>query len=315
MLSFRPVPAEIIQVNEKIAVDLFVRKEDKLVPYLSKNSMYTDVNFSEISQAGIKRFYVRGKDNKRLERYTTRHIDKILTNPNVPSKVKANAFYLSSSQTMKHAFDDPRAEHLDEIKRSVKPMLKNIMKNEIILKDLFSITQHDYYTYTHSVNVGIFATALAVRYYINNGNKLDLNMEKLSYGYFLHDIGKSKIPLDILNKPGPLTEEEWVIMKMHPEWGYSILMETGHLTDEAAYIALEHHEQLNGSGYPFGKKNKDIHPCSRICAIADTFDALTSVRPYKDAISPYEALRLMQKETIYDFDHHLLATFIKLLAP
>jgi len=315
MLFFRSVPAEIIQVNEKTEVDLYVKQKDKLVPYLKKDSIYTEVNFSEIASAGITKFYVRGKDKARLEKYMTRYIDRILTNPEVPSKVKANAFYTSSSYTMKKALEDPRAEHLDEMKRSVKPMLKNIMKNENILKDLFSITQHDYYTYTHSVNVGVFATALAVRYYSVNGNKLDLSLEKLSYGYFLHDIGKSRIPLDVLNKPGPLTEEEWVVMKMHPEWGYSILMETGHLTDEAAYIALQHHEQIDGSGYPFGKKGSSIHPCARICAIADTFDALTSVRPYKDAVSPYDALRLMQKQSIYDFDYNLLTTFIKLLAP
>ncbi|HHO76427.1 MAG TPA: HD-GYP domain-containing protein [Deltaproteobacteria bacterium] len=315
MLFFRSVPAEIIQVNEKVTVDLFVKRKDKLVPYLPKNSTYTEVNFSEISHLGIRKFYVRGKDRQHLERYMARYIDRILTNPEVPSKVKVNAFYVTSSQTMQQAFEDPRAEHLDNIKRSVKPMLKNIMKNESILKDLFSITQHDYYTYTHSVNVGIFATALAVRYYVDSGNKLDLNMEKLSYGYFLHDIGKSRIPLNILNKPGSLTEEEWVIMKMHPEWGYSILMETGHLTDEAAYIALQHHEQIDGSGYPFAKKGSDIHPCARICAIADTFDALTSARPYKEAIGPYDALKLMQKQSIYDFDYTLLTTFIRMLAP
>lgn len=315
MLFFRSAPADIIQINEKTSVDLYIKRGDKLEIYLSKDSVFTRDHLSELHSAGISRFYVRGKDKKKLDKYTAEHIDKILSNPDVPSKVKADAFYRTSSDTMKQAFEDPQAEHLDEIKKSVNPMLKNIMQNENILKDLFTITQHDYYTYTHSVNVGIFATALAVRYYNTNGNRLDMNMENLSYGYFLHDIGKSRIPLEVLNKPGKLTEEEWVVMKMHPEWGYSILMETGHLTDEAAYIALQHHEQLDGTGYPFGKKGNNIHPCARICAIADTFDALTSVRPYKGAITPYEALKLMQKETLYDFDFNLLTTFINLLAP
>ncbi len=315
MLFFRPVPVDIIQVNEKTPVDLYVKHQDKLVAYLEEDSLYTEDNAMDLGQRGITRFYIRGKDKKKLETYTTHFVDRILTNPNIPSKVKASTFYQASAHTMKQAFEDPRAENIGQIRKSAEPMLKNIMKNENILKDLFSITEHDYYTYTHSVNVGIFATALAVRYYNNNGNRLDLSMEKLSYGYFLHDIGKSRIPLDVLNKPGRLTEEEWGIMKMHPEWGYSILMEAGHLTDEAAYIALQHHEQIDGTGYPFGMKGTSIHPCARICAIADTFDALTSVRPYKDALTPYEALKLMQKETIFDFDNNLLNTFIRLLAP
>ena len=315
MLFFRSAPADIIQINEKTLVDLYVKHNDKLEIYLPRDSVYTPEHFQEIQQKGITRFYIKGKDKKKLDKYTIEHIDKILSNPDVPSKIKADAFYRTSADTMKQAFDDPQAEHLDVIKKSVKPMLKNIMQNEEILKDLFTITQHDYYTYTHSVNVGIFATALAVRYNNSNGSRLDMDMEKLSYGYFLHDIGKSRIPLEVLNKPGKLTEDEWVVMKMHPEWGYSILMETGHLTDEAAYIALQHHEQLDGTGYPFGKKGTSIHPCARICAIADTFDALTSVRPYKGAITPFEALKLMRKETLYDFDNNLLTTFIKLLAP
>ena len=315
MLFFRSAPADIIQIKEKTSFDLYIKCKDKLELFLAKDSIYTPEHHQEIQQKGITQFYVRGKDRKKLDKYTLEHIDKILSNPDVPSNIKADAFYRTSADTMKQAFDDPQAEHLDGIKRSVKPMLKNIMQNEEILKDLFTITKHDFYTYTHSVNVGIFATALAVRYYNTNGSRLDVNMEKLSYGYFLHDIGKSRIPLEVLNKPGKLSEDEWVVMKMHPEWGYSILMETGHLTDEAAYIALQHHEQLDGSGYPFAKKGNNIHPCARICAIADTFDALTSVRPYKGAITPFEALKLMQKETLYDFDYNLLTTFIKLLAP
>ena len=315
MLFFRSAPAEIIQINEKTSFDLYIKRKDKLELYLEKDSVYTPEHHEEIQQKGITQFYFRGKDRKKLDKYTLDHIDKILSNPDVPSNIKADAFYRTSADTMKQAFDDPQAEHLDGIKKSVKPMLKNIMQNEKILKDLFTITKHDFYTYTHSVNVGIFATALAVRYYNTNGSRLDVNMEKLSYGYFLHDIGKSRIPLEVLNKPGKLSEDEWVVMKMHPEWGYSILMETGHLTDEAAYIALQHHEQLDGTGYPFGKRGNNIHPCARICAIADTFDALTSVRPYKGAITPFDALKLMQKETLYDFDYNLLTTFIKLLAP
>ncbi len=314
-MFFRSAPAEIIQINEKTSFDLYIKRKDKLELYLEKDSVYTPEHHEEIQQKGITQFYFRGKDRKKLDKYTLDHIDKILSNPDVPSNIKADAFYRTSADTMKQAFDDPQAEHLDGIKKSVKPMLKNIMQNEKILKDLFTITTHDFYTYTHSVNVGIFATALAVRYYNTNGSRLDVNMEKLSYGYFLHDIGKSRIPLEVLNKPGKLSEDEWVVMKMHPEWGYSILMETGHLTDEAAYIALQHHEQLDGTGYPFGKRGNNIHPCARICAIADTFDALTSVRPYKGAITPFDALKLMQKETLYDFDYNLLTTFIKLLAP
>ncbi len=192
-------------------------------------------------------------------------------------------------------------------------MLKNIMKNQLLMSDLFSITDYDFTTYTHSVNVGIFATSLAIQYY-NSESTIEMkHLEHLSYGYFLHDIGKSKVPITILRKRGKLSEDEWVIMKKHPEWGYNILMETGHLTDEAAYISMQHHERPDGSGYPSG--TKEIHPCARICTIADIFDALTSIRPYKTAMKPFDALKLIKKEALTAFDRSLLNTLVKLLGP
>ncbi len=192
-------------------------------------------------------------------------------------------------------------------------MFKNIMNNQVLLNDLFSITEHDFSTYTHSVNVGIFATSLAIHFFKGDSTIGNIQLERQSYGYFLHDVGKSRVPLEILRKRGKLNQDEWAVMKKHPEWGYTILMETGHLTDEAAYISMQHHEQPDGSGYPFGMK--DIHPCARICAVADIFDALTSARPYKKAMRPFEAIDIIKKEAFTEFDHNLLSTFIKMLGP
>ncbi|MCD6569630.1 MAG: HD domain-containing protein [Deltaproteobacteria bacterium] len=128
-------------------------------------------------------------------------------------------------------------------------------------------------------------------------------------------MGKSKIPNEILNKSGPLTKEEWDIMKKHPQWGYEILMETGDMTEEAAHIVLEHHERANGSGYPSGKKGDEIHIYARICAIADAYDALTAERSYKSAKRPFDALKLMQEEMAQEFDPEFFAAFVMLFAP
>jgi HD-GYP domain-containing protein (c-di-GMP phosphodiesterase class II) len=312
---FRSVPIDIIQLNERIALDVFVKWDEKLVPFVGKDSMFTETHFDEIREKGIRRLYIRGADKGLLERYVSSFLDKIISNPVLPSIVKAGAFYISSSYAMNKAFENPDTESIDEIKKTVKPMIKSIMRNEIILQDLVSITEHDHYTYTHSINVGILATALTVKFYEGNRLVTKEDLERLSFGYFLHDIGKSKVPLKILKKAGPLTDEEWIIMKKHPGWGHSILMETGHLTDEASCIALQHHEQPDGSGYPHGLTMDDIHPSARICAIADNFDALTSERPYRIAMKPYEAMKLMRQTSKFDSDAPMIATFIKFLGP
>jgi HD-GYP domain-containing protein (c-di-GMP phosphodiesterase class II) len=310
---FQPIPIDVIQLNEKSAVDLFVRQDHRLVPLIEKGGVFTRKHLIDLNRYGAKKIFIRGKESIAFAEYVSSFSDRILTDSTVPSKVKAATFYISSVHALKKAFDNPNEERLEEIKKTLKPMLQNIMKNQVLLNDLFSITEYDFNTYTHSINVGIFATSLAISYYKDDSTVCMDELERLSYGYFLHDIGKSKIPLSILKKKGKLSQDEWVIMKKHPEWGYSILMETGHLTEEAAYISMQHHERPNGSGYPSGMT--DIHPCARICTIADIFEALTSVRPYKTAMRPYDALKIIKEEALTAFDQSLLRNLIIMLGP
>jgi HD-GYP domain-containing protein (c-di-GMP phosphodiesterase class II) len=310
---FKPIPVDIMQLNEKSAVDLFIKHDDRLVAFLEKGGVFTRDHLMDLNRFGISRMYIRSREASAFEEYVSSHTSSILKDPTVPSKVKAATFYISSTYALRKAFEDPDSDRIEEIKNTLKPMLRNIMKQEVLLKDLFSITEHDFTTYAHSVNVGIFATSLAIHFYRNDPSYSMENIERMSYGYFLHDIGKSKIPLEILRKRGMLSEEEWAVMKKHPEWGYTILMETGHLTDEAAYISMQHHERPDGSGYPSGMS--DIHPCARICTIADIFDALTSARPYKVPMSPFRAIEMIRKEPLTDFDRNILNTFIRILGP
>lgn len=313
MVFFKKFPVEVVQLDEPTACTIYAMKDDKLVPLVPSGKPYTRHHWEFLQHNATSHIYIHTRDIRKMDRYTAQHLDKILSDPNLPGEVKAKVFYSSSSYTMEKVLDDPRTETISEMKAVIKGMLDHVITNPTLLFDLFTITAHDYYTYHHSLNVGIFATALAYSYYGDADPHNDI--ERLSYGFFLHDIGKALVPKEILNKPDKLTEEEWNIMKKHPQWGYNILMRTGHLTDEAAYIALEHHEQVNGSGYPNGIKGNEIHPCARICAIIDTFDALTTERPYKPAISPFDALRHMQQLLIHGFDPYYLETFILLLAP
>ena len=310
---FRPIPVDVIQIGEKSVVDIFIKLEDRLMPFLEKGGIFTRDHLIQLNRLGFSKIFIRGKDSIVFGEYVYSYADRILTDPTVPSKVKAATFYVSSIHAFRNAFDNPNPEHIEKVKKTLKPMLKNIMKNQILLGDLFSITEYDFSTYTHSVNVGILATSLAIDFYKEDSSIRVEDLERLSYGYFLHDIGKSRVPLGVIRKRGKLNQDEWAIIKKHPEWGYSILMETGNLTDEAAYISMQHHERPNGSGYPLGMT--DIHPCARICTIADIYDALVSIRPYKTAMKPFDALKTLKEEALTEFDKSLLNSLIRLLGP
>jgi len=146
-----------------------------------------------------------------------------------------------------------------------------------------AIEVRDPYTRGHVERVMNYAQTIA-----ENLGWSSTEITNLRFGSILHDIGKIHIPADILNKTGTLTEEEWVEIRKHPEMGAE-LVKGIHYLNQALPVILYHHERWNGSGYPFGLKEEDIPVIARIVAIADSFDAMTTKRPYRDELTPEQA--------------------------
>lgn len=178
------------------------------------------------------------------------------------------------------------------------------IKDAVInLQDLKTV---DNYTFAHSANVCVLSavTGISMGY---DANKL----KELCMGALLHDIGKTKIPNEILNKPGNLTEEEYEIIKQHPRYGYDLLKQSGDISAYASYITLTHHERFNGEGYPLGLKGNDIHEFSRIVSIADVYDAMTSNRVYRRRINISEVVEYLVSYGNYQFDYDIVRKMIE----
>jgi HD-GYP domain-containing protein (c-di-GMP phosphodiesterase class II) len=137
-------------------------------------------------------------------------------------------------------------------------------------------------------------------------------MQALGAGFFLHDLGKVRISQAIIMKPGKLTTNEMKEMRRHPSLGYKLLQETNQLTEESKTIVLQHHERIDGTGYPRRLRGENIHIYGRMCSIADVYDALTSDRPYRQKLSPFTALKIMQEEMSHHFQKDLFEKFILL---
>jgi response regulator RpfG family c-di-GMP phosphodiesterase len=169
-----------------------------------------------------------------------------------------------------------------------------------------ALQARDICTHTHCQRV--------IYYSLTLGRMLGLSgheLVTLEQGVFLHDIGKIHMPDSVLLKPGLLSDTERIVMQQHPAIGYEMLRHNPLLTD-AAEIVLSHHERYNGSGYPMGLKGDDIPLGARICAIADTFDALTSTRPYRTPMSFEDACSYINSERGRHFDPHIADTFTAL---
>lgn len=172
-----------------------------------------------------------------------------------------------------------------------------------------SIRDVDNYTYLHSIDVCIYSIIMGRNLELDNK---DLN--RLGLGAMLHDIGKSKIPSEILLKPGPLTEEEFNIMKKHTNYGYEIITSNPNLDMVIANIALQHHERWDGLGYPGHLKGNNIDKFARIVTVCDIYDALTANRVYRGRILPHEAVEYIINNNGVIADPDLTKSFVQNVA-
>ncbi|WP_298591358.1 HD-GYP domain-containing protein [uncultured Selenomonas sp.] len=208
------------------------------------------------------------------------------------------------AETFREAEENGRFD-MTRLEKCADFLVRDIMAKKKNLVQITDIRLHDSYTFSHSVNVAVLSTML--------GDLCGYSKRKLqiiTLGGLLHDIGKLAVPTPILNKSGSLTAGEFKIIRRHPSEGRKILKElTSPIASILAIIAVQHHEHLDGSGYPYHVRGKSIHPYSRITAIADVYDALTSVRPYKRAYKPNVVYRMMMQNSPGHFDMDRLRLF------
>lgn len=229
----------------------------------------------------------------------------------LPARAKAKAVQKHSILMISNLLDNPSAENIRDVKKGVAEVVDLILTDDDTSYYLMNITSHDFYTYTHSVNVGFLAVSLS-KVLFRKSTAHD--MHELGAGFFLHDLGKVHVDPAIINKPGVLTDEEMEQMRQHPVMGHKILLDTNQSTDECKKIVMQHHERFNGAGYPKKLIGEEIHLYGKICSIADVFDALTSDRPYRKKMESFKALKLMKEEMIEHFQKDLFEQFVLLFS-
>ncbi|CAM3545808.1 HD-GYP domain-containing protein [Paenibacillus lupini] len=199
----------------------------------------------------------------------------------------------------------------DEVAAAFQPLLKNFQMERDVVSMLLLLNTADDYTYQHSVQVGMLSYYLAS--WLGYSELEALEISKAGY---LHDIGKSKIPDSILNKPASLTDEEFEEVKKHTLYGHDIILNS--FENQSPYLAisaLQHHERNDGSGYPHGLTGEQIHPVAKITAVVDIYSAMISERVYKKKRDLFYVLKELHKMSFNELDAHTTHTFIKHMIP
>jgi putative nucleotidyltransferase with HDIG domain len=183
-----------------------------------------------------------------------------------------------------------------------------VLRSDRALGQLAKLMRTDYYTYTHSINVCVFGVALARHIGIDHADLRDY-----AIGALLHDLGKADLDRSLLTSTRPLTDDEMAVMRSHVIKGEELLTRHHTIPPQAMLPVSQHHEKLDGSGYPRALPGEGLHLFGRITAIADTYDAMTSKRTYQRAFTPFETVTKMRDQLREKFDQELLEQFIRVM--
>ncbi|MBC8016327.1 MAG: HD-GYP domain-containing protein [Sporomusaceae bacterium] len=199
-------------------------------------------------------------------------------------------------------FKEIPISHMNDITNST---IKKLLSFNSVISFLHLINSKDDYTFRHSLNVAVIAGVVGKWLLFD-----DVQLRDLVLAGLLHDIGKTRIPLRILNKPGKLTPKEMDIMKQHSRLGYELIVQEKEISTAVKKATLQHHERLDGSGYPNNLFQKDISKIACIIAVADTYDAMTSHRIYRNALTPLLVMEELLQEMFGKLDAEICMLFI-----
>jgi putative nucleotidyltransferase with HDIG domain len=315
-VKYHPIDARILDTNANLAFNIFSKvqgtNEDQYILYASKEPRYRD-KVRELLQSSdfMEELFIHEVDLTLYFECATNSLrDFVINSDASPEKKMEKVYDLSRDVTQQFFDSNSSPEILRGSDQVVDLMGKCMENNELGFHGLTKIMEKDYYTYTHSINVGLLCMSFGLKL----GMPAD-EVRELGLGGMLHDVGKSKIPRDIINKKGALTETEFEMIISHTDSGEEVLHELGCYGEKVIQMVGQHHEKYNGEGYHRGLAGEDISLFARICKLTDVYDALTTRRSYKKALRPLEALSIMKSQMGDEFDPKLLTSFIKMMGP
>lgn len=311
--TYAPLVADLLIAERPLYFDVYrhIRGESQLAKIFRQGQTVPHDFFKQMVAGGEQySLYVRSDQRDELLNYQEDVLPDLLMDKRVPAPAKCKMLQTLTASLAQKTFENPSEQNIRRQRKSIHQMVDFTLTSPMAVRAMVNISQGDYRTFSHSVNVGIYSMLIALEYFRHASGH---SFQEMSTGFFFHDIGKSRISPDILNKKEALTYEEWQEIRNHPIYGCQMPEMKPCLSEEVRLIIRHHHERMDGKGYPDGLKGEQIHPYARICAIADVFDAMTSRKAYRPALAPFKALSNMRESMRDQFDLEIFATLVKLL--
>lgn len=309
--GYLPIPLQSVPSDCLKELDLFLYNGRAYSLYRNIGIQFSSRDYRRLVRSGVEFIYIPVKDHRLYYRTAEKYLGTIIKNPRIQIEKKSEILYTTSLELAHQILSKPLTpQDIDRVDNVVDSMINFIMQDKTAFSKLFEISNHDFYTATHMVNVCSLTLSYAHHLGIHDKSMLRI----MGTGALLHDIGKIFVPAELLNASIRPTEEETSLLRDHVEKGCEYLAKLNRISSEAMIIVGQHHERMDGSGYPRRLRGGQISLLGRIVGIVDTFDAMTSVRPYRtDSHSVEETIRLLYSEAPQKYDLTMVQSFEKLI--
>lgn len=297
--EYFPVPIDAI-VSDGLVFDLYlVYGDGKAVLYRKCGASYDTRDVEALREKGFTHFYVPNVQHQQFQRAMCEQACNTFEDASIAREKRTRIVRDSCGKMIENFMTAQRIDGMSETLGMMAGKFSEWCSNDKSeFGYLLEMSEHDFYTTTHMVNVGVGCTLLAAEL-LGNDHEL---VQDLSLGGLIHDVGKFGVPAEVLNKEGKLSDDEWALIRSHPEHGAAILRGQEDISPLIVDMALSHHERLDGKGYPNGIGGEKIGLPARICAVVDVYDALSSSRPYRGPIAPRAVLDMMREDVGKAFD-------------
>ena len=265
--------------------------------------------WDHFKKAGVRSVCVRNQDVGILLEATKERAQNLMSDPQTPANEKAAIIKEMASMTVRVMFS---ASERDQVNTEAacgmaKQTVAMFLQEEGVLGNISKMLKASPSLYDHSINVCLMSMVLGRRLGFDKGR-----VQSLGMGALLHDVGMAQVSPEILNKPDDLTPEERAEIERHPRLGHQLLSMANTMPYDTLNVVLNHHERVDGSGYPTGLSGNNIPSLARLVKVVDVYDALTSPRPYREAMPPPEAAVKLINEAGANLDHEMTVEFIRM---
>jgi HD-GYP domain-containing protein (c-di-GMP phosphodiesterase class II) len=283
---------------------------------IARNTVLDSYHIMSLVKMGVPGVYIREgeedeepEDNSPKEPEVSAAVQRQIEKNIVPDRAKVNlteSVKARVAEGIQYLYNDTASENFTTTTRSITDdLMRAISDNDAVAVDISALKVSDEYTFKHSVDVATMSMIVGRKHGLSDEEVYEIGISGL-----LHDVGKSKIPNEILNKATRLTDEEFAMMKQHSIFGYSILKEKNDLSNSIKLGVLQHHEKMNSKGYPMGVAADKINLFARIISVADIYDALVTERPYKKPFSARDAVEMIMSMT-EELDINVMRSFLE----